>query len=587
MSFLDAQRLGHAQRVRRREIGEHINTPDLGTVVSLSYDEAMEGEMIGSAGRTRQMYQGSQMAELRELYEDGTISEDEWSSHRKRNIRNRVKTDWDGLATLANERLNTDKFDFSDEKYYSQVRAASEERQNVLAKANPVAGLVGGFTGTMGAYLNPQNPVNFAMLVLPGAQLKVGSTVWRTAANMAWREAAVGVGEEVVNQMNIYDFKNTVGMEYTISDAAMNLLVAGVFSGAMGGVTGPMRHMWNATQVDKLIEANDVTIRKLDNDRRRLDPVFQPVRLRPAEAPAAKQLDIPSAFDTVAARADIEATYLPRAKAALRDIADSKMSREEVKLAEQQLKEIKQEINAVDASPMPVERRKDLPARQAKREAVMAGKKLGAEQRAQLEGEIADIEKLLADNAGAAKAEADLSRLTQGITPDNIQAAIDAQVTARERSWAEDVAARNKADTHEGLPEGNVPMGKKSGLPTYVEKTLEDLKAQQEFLKTLPRGTSALDAQRAVREKFDTPVDEDPKTSLNAAAEVDAAQTVVKADSEVQFNQIMDDDTPMVMLDDEGNLLERGTLGEAMDTEAADLDAKLTALDKVAECMRG
>lgn len=138
-------------------------------------------------------------------------------------------SEYDKQIDALNQKYPRAGFKTSDQIHQdiTQEAAGLRARQaNVEGRATGM-GEVGAFVGTAGAVLT--DPV--VLLSLPfGAAASSG--ILRTALV----EAGVGAASEAVIQPEVYQFKQSIESPYTLSDAALNVLMAGVGSGVGAAV---------------------------------------------------------------------------------------------------------------------------------------------------------------------------------------------------------------------------------------------------------------------------------------------------------------------------------------------------------------
>jgi hypothetical protein len=258
MAYLNNAALSRA-RLRNDAIGEDfIATPTFTEATSAAFNITRSTELMTSGAIAHNRYLAPQKAQLEQMRSEGTISQEAWDAHVKTNRRGK-KTDWSGLATMANEEYGGE-FDFSQETINAKIAAEAAAQEEILSKGSGWDAAVGGFVGTAGAMgTDPFTLASFAV----GAPVRLGATTLGTVAKMAFREGALNVGVEAVIQTNIYDFKQRIGMQYNLSDAAANLGAAVLFGGVIGGGRGAYRAYTGDVRLSDAIQTNDAIISEL------------------------------------------------------------------------------------------------------------------------------------------------------------------------------------------------------------------------------------------------------------------------------------------------------------------------------------
>lgn len=136
---------------------------------------------------------------------------------------------YDRQVDALNQKYPRAGFKTSDQIHQdiAQEAAGLRKRQAEVEGRATGMGKLGEFVGSAGAVLT--DPV--VLLSLPfGAAASSG--ILRTALV----EAGVGAASEAAIQPEVYQFKQSIGSPYTLSDAAMNVLLAGVGSGVGAAV---------------------------------------------------------------------------------------------------------------------------------------------------------------------------------------------------------------------------------------------------------------------------------------------------------------------------------------------------------------
>ena len=100
-----------------------------------------------------------------------------------------------------------------------------------------------GLTGSMGAII--QDPYVLATLPIGGSVKLAGEgakAIATTAAKAGWQEMKIATVAEVPIQANVYDYKNELDIDYSISDA--------FFNGALGVATGSIFRAGGSAFID-------------------------------------------------------------------------------------------------------------------------------------------------------------------------------------------------------------------------------------------------------------------------------------------------------------------------------------------------
>lgn len=180
---------------------------------------------------------------LRRLRDDGEIPQPVWDAHSKKTRRG-TEMDWTGLALYAQKQGHTDIMtdEDADKLMRSDLTYRRQYAQDVYASANAL-GVAGQFAGTLhGAALDPINIVGGSYVGLKATA--VGAHLLTNVGRTFARGTIMGVGTEATIQPFVMDWKQHIGVEYTLEDALTNIAVAGLATGALSGVMQGGRNLF-------------------------------------------------------------------------------------------------------------------------------------------------------------------------------------------------------------------------------------------------------------------------------------------------------------------------------------------------------
>jgi hypothetical protein len=277
VSFLNSAKIQRSQLQQKAVGQDFVKTPTFVESVTTAFDETRATELFTSERRMEERFLGPGKQELEGLRDSGAIPQEVWDQHADqpatagpgRGMGRPSVTDWEALAAYSNENLGTD-LDLSEESMHAAMQAESDERRAILANVEGL-GYLGAFFGGGGAMLT--DPVQVAAMFTPMGTMRFGASTFSTVARMAFKEGAINVGIESVNQMHIANFKKRIGIEYHLSEAAANLTAAFVFGGAVGGVRSGYRIKTGDASVSHAVEANEVIIAEME---KQLPPTTHP-----------------------------------------------------------------------------------------------------------------------------------------------------------------------------------------------------------------------------------------------------------------------------------------------------------------------
>jgi len=238
--------------------------------------------------------------------------------------------------------------------------------------------------------------------------------VLASAMNVAGREAALATATELAIQPLVYSHKLDIESPYSTEDALMAIGGAAVGGALLGGIAGGLSgYFTKVGQKSKEI----------------LDP-----EINSPEAMAINTLErVAEDIDafreaTIGARktqAEIEESFIVDLKTELLGVAGNKLKRGELKKLLSEQEQLRQKLNAVEVDVEAVPKAKDLPAREAKKQAIRAAEDLAEQERQIFRDRLSIIDNRLSANDMATGAEGNLSRLEQGIIPDEYKQRLD------------------------------------------------------------------------------------------------------------------------------------------------------------------
>lgn len=387
-----------------------------------------------------------------------------------------------------------------EEQARQNAQLSYQENEEVSRYASGFDAVTGGFVGGFGASLT--DPVNvMASFIGAGA----GKSLLQTTLT----EIGLNMGVEAAMQPTIMDWQKELQQEYGLSDAALNVITAGMVGGAavpiIRGVKNSARIVLSKISGDKRYPA-EVRQAAASMERyehfREADPAAGTVRedfnqhlrniQKTAEAmesgrPVRSEEIYVSAIrpQNQAAREFIgineerikaQEAEIQKIKAELSPLAGNKLSRGERKQLRAEIRELKYRLSQISEKIEQVEKRKGLPARQAKKEAQERGKELAAQERAELQEKIDIAEQKLERNKEFSEAEADLSRLEQGLVPERFAERVN---RAAERVQVQPVVERipepKKLEEHEELVKQGVLDAQPVERSVYEEQLEEAL----------------------------------------------------------------------------------------------------------------
>jgi len=314
------------------------------------------------------------------------------------------------IGAVDYERLSTDfpEFNIKNDRTLFDERSAllkqrREYAQDVIERGSGMAQFLGMATGYM------LDPINIATLPVAtaGASVK-GLTTLGRALTVGRNEAGLAIAAELMIQPLVYDHKHDIGSPFEFSDAIVNIAMAATGAAAIGAFTGGLSgYIKNVREKSITQPLNEDAISALQA----LARVEDDLNLNPEKA----DLDLKK----------VEDDFIQELRAELTANASQKITRGERKALNSQLNDLEGRLSEITEEAVIVEKRKGLPARKAKAEALERVKRIADEERLELRTQIDAIKtKLEADRLGS-EAAANLSRIDQGIITEDLQKQID------------------------------------------------------------------------------------------------------------------------------------------------------------------
>lgn len=283
------------------------------------------------------------------------------------------------------------------------LRKRREYSKDVFERGSGMAQFLGMATGYM------LDPINIATMPVAtmGTATKSLTTLGR-ALTVAKNEAGLAIAAELMIQPLVYQHKHDINSPFEFTDALTNIVTAATGAFAIGGVTGGLSGYFKAVRERS-------STQPLDNDAiaslQSLARVEDDLNLNPEKL----ALDFKQ----------IEDDFIQEIRAEFTADASQKLTRGERKALTKSLNDLEARLSRVAEEAPEVIKEKGVPARKAKAEAQAKAKRIADEERLELRNQIDAIKtKLDADRLGS-EAEANLSRLDQGIIPEKFQKRLD------------------------------------------------------------------------------------------------------------------------------------------------------------------
>jgi len=400
--------------------------------------------------------------------------------------------------------------DFAENKKIPGIKTnkeLNEERNKILADRRTYANDVIERGSGMAQFLGAANgymldPINVASMGFSGAVVgaKSLSTLGRSLMT-ARNTAAIGAVSELAIQPLVYIHKQDIESPYAATDAitaiATTALGAGLLGGVAGGISGYL------AKARKAVEATaDITPE--------VESALESIARMERTLESAPKVDVES----------VEKQFLLEVRADLTATAGAKLSRGERKTLMANVLELQQRINKIAEVPEPIIKAKGVPARKAKAESITAGRAAAQVERQGLEEQLSIAVNRLDKDKFSSAAEADLSRLEQGI--------LDETSKRRLENIKQELMVENEAKYLEEIEvkraESNLPSKK-------VEDYLEPDRPKAPSAKTTSRESEILQANEAT-ENFNQ--DMKAYTDLSDVQKAEVSEAMAKFDDELE-----------------------------------------------------
>ena len=268
-------------------------------------------------------------------------------------------------------------------------RQTAQERQDrdILARGGALSFFIGA-----GAAI--ADPINF--IPVGGAAYKTyrsGYSIFKGAAVTASVSGATVAAQE--------GLLHASQLERTYGESALNVSAAVFLGGALGWGAGKVSQSLNKRQLKEIDDVMDVEIKAAKGEN---TVISSGLRLDADE---------------------VRTSFIDELKVELIGVAGNKIARGEEKVLLAEQRSLKERINLVDDIPETKPAAKDIPARQAKKKSIVAGKQAADQERQIFQEQLAIINSRLSSNKAAKEAEANLSRLEQDIVPKEYQQRLD------------------------------------------------------------------------------------------------------------------------------------------------------------------
>ena len=224
-----------------------------GTAIGLAIDEELSiSSMINSPEFT------PRNEELYRLIKEGSIANSE--AFIKGNSASYVEYDWNALAREAKKQgfdVKTDSEMLGDTR--NELAHRRRYAQGIMSQANGW-GIAGQFAGYLNA--GAVDPVNAgAALLGPVAIAKYIGNI-SSVRRLMVAEGALGVTSEAAIAPFVHEWKETLGVDYTLEEALINMGAAGLLGAGIGGLAGKLGQIIRQAEEDGI----DVTPLKFQKE---------------------------------------------------------------------------------------------------------------------------------------------------------------------------------------------------------------------------------------------------------------------------------------------------------------------------------
>jgi hypothetical protein len=381
--------VGDRESLRLSPVPEaYYENPDPGFLDTFEaqYDYIRENERSTSFAYNNQMYY-QRVDELKEIKKKGSVNlegyTDEYGNF-----------DYNQFAENTGL-IKTDRELFDERR--ELISSRNEYNQDVIDRGSGFGMVAGMMVSYMG------DPVNLATMGFagPGLAAKGLSTLSRVGLG-ARNAAGIGAVTEAAIQPLVYSHKQTIGSPYEKEDAfkaiATVAITAGILGGGVEGIAG---------YLSKTADASSAALAN-SSPFPRAGYTFNPELSRPIDGV------MPTANNIQA----FKARLISEEKSKLVGTAGEKLSKGQVKNLRGELKNLEFDLKQADKPPVNIVARKGESVRVAKQRVVR-------EEKSRIQDKINRIKAELERTDVAAKAEADISRLNEGILPEAAQKQLD------------------------------------------------------------------------------------------------------------------------------------------------------------------
>ena len=390
---------------------EYIEIPDFSEVFNASVGLAIDEGLSISGYLNNELYR-------ERTYRVNVLREEGFDVQKYKDRKGRM--DYDRLSRDTNNYIETDSV--LREKRNEKLRQRREYAEDVIERGSGYAQFFGMATGVM------LDPINIATLPIATAGVSAkGLGVLASAMNAAGRDAALATAAELAIQPLVYSHKLDIESPYSTEEALMAIGGAAVGGALLGGVAGGLSGYF--TKVSQ-------------KSREILDPEIDSPESMAINTLERVAEDIDAFREaTIGARktqVEIEESFIVDLKTELLGVAGNKLKRGEVKKLLSEQKELREKLKAVKVDVEAAPKAKDVPAREAKKLAIRAAEDLAEQERQIFRDRLSIIDNRLSANDMATKAEGNLSRLEQGIIPDEYKQRLDDVVSETFKKSVED-----------------------------------------------------------------------------------------------------------------------------------------------------
>jgi len=381
-------------RLQQFQPAEFQEDPTFGEVFGAGVGQVVDEEMSISYLLNNEAL-NARKAEAKKLADAGALNIEQYTNYMG-------EIDYDRIASETGL-VKSDKEVF--EQRSELLRKRREYREDVFERGSGMAQFFGMATGFM------LDPINIATMPIAtsSATLKGMGTLAR-AMTVARNEAALAASAELLIQPLVYQHKHDINSPYSATDALTAIATAATGAAVLGGITGGLSGYLRKVR-EKATENVNIKPGSAEemavNQLIRVEETLQTAR-------ASGEIELPD-FE------QIKTEFLDEVKVDLTAKAGQKLTRGQRKEILQELQDLQARTLSVEEKAEPVIKRKGLSARQAKRQAVEAGREIAQEERRIFEDRISILSRQLEADRVASEAEADLTRISQGVIPEVYQ----------------------------------------------------------------------------------------------------------------------------------------------------------------------